>query len=149
MCIKNFNLQGKNMFKKVLSLVLVGLLHNVVGVSPASARSQGDKQARVVEKVKQNIRKLGVGEAARVGVRLEDGRKLKGYIREAGEDTFVVVDEKSGAATIIDYTQVKQVRGSNRLTAAKVALNVAKGVAIVAGVALAFTLLALIFVPKT
>lgn len=122
------------MLKKVLSLVLSGLLINAVAVSSPYARSQ-DEQARNIEKVKENVRKLGVGEEARVEVKLHDGRKLKGYIQEAGEDNFTVIDSKYGTATTVAYSQVKQIQGRNRSTAAKVGINVAKGVGVVAAVA--------------
>lgn len=137
------------MFKKVLSSVLVALVLNAVGVIPTYARQGQGKDARLIEKVKENVRKLGTGTVARVEVKLLDNRKLKGYIKEVGEDSFVVVDEKTGAATTVDYTQVKQVKGRNRLTAAKVGLTIGKGVAIVAGVAAIFLLIGIIFVPKT
>ena len=120
------------MLKKVLSLVLSGLLINVLGVS-SYARSQ-DEQARNIEKVKENVRKLGLGEEARVEVKLHDGRKLKGYIQEAGEDNFTVKDSK-GMPTTVAYSQVKQLQGRNRSTAAKVGINLAKGVGVVAAVA--------------
>ena len=122
------------MLKKVLSLVLTVLLINAVAVSSSYARSQ-DQQTPKIEKVKENVRKLGVGEEARVEVKLHDGRKLKGYIQEAGEDNFTVIDSKSGTATTVAYSQVKELKGTNRSTAAKVGINVAKGVGIVAAVA--------------
>ncbi len=65
------------MLKKVLSLMVAGLLINAVAFRSAYARPQDD-QARNIEKVKENVRKLGVGEDARVEVKLQDGRKLKG-----------------------------------------------------------------------
>ena len=122
------------MLKKILSLVVSGLLVNAVAVSASYARPQ-DEPARNIEKIKENVRKLGVGEDARVEVKLKDGRKLKGYIQEAGEDNFTVIDSKSGTATNVAYSQVTQLKGSNRSTAAKVGINVAKGVAVVAAVA--------------
>ncbi len=94
-----------------------------------------DDQARNIEKVKENVRKLGVGEDARVEVKLQDGRKLKGYIQQAGEDDFSVIDSKSGTATTVAYSQVRELKGTNRSTAAKVGINVAKGVGVVAAVA--------------
>jgi hypothetical protein len=136
------------MLKKVLSLVLIGLLTNAVAVSSSYARSQ-DEQARNIEKVKENVRKLGVGEEARVEVKLQDGRKLKGYIREAGEDSFTVIDSKNGTATTVAYSQVKQLKGSNRSTAAKVGVNIAKGVGVVAVVAGIFLLLGVIIASGT
>ena len=137
------------MFKKVLSLTLIVLLINLFGSTPVRAGAQIVEQTRNVEKVKENIRKLGVGESARVELKLWDQRKLKGYIREAGEATFIVADAKTGATTTVLYAEVKQVKGSNRLTAAKVGLTIAKGVAIVGAAALAAMLLVLISVPKT
>ena len=106
---------------------------NVIGVS--SAYLQEDKQARIIEKVRENVRKLGVGEAAQLEVKLLDGRKIKGYIR----DSFVVVDAKSSTAATIDYSQVKQLKGKNRLTATKVRLEIIKGVAIFAVVGVVAT----------
>ncbi len=120
------------MLKKILSLFLVGLVINLVGITPVSSVSQDDKQARAIEKVRENVRKLGVGEAAQIEVRLLDGKKIKGYIREANEDSFVVVDAKTKATTTIDYSQVKQLKGKNRLTAAKVGLEIVKGVVVFA-----------------
>src|SRR5437660_1233021 len=99
---------GKRMSKKLLSLVLVGLLLNIVGVIPAYASSKEETRARFAEKVKEGISKLGTGPEARVEVKLRDGRKLKGYISETGENSFVVVDAKSGVASTIPYPQVNQ-----------------------------------------
>lgn len=125
------------MFKKILSLTLIVLLLNAIGVG--SVYSQEDKQARAIEKVKENVRKLGVGEAARVEVELLNERKIKGYISEADEDSFVVVDAKTSAPTTVDYSQVKQLKGRNRLTAAKVGLEIVKGAAIFAVVGVVAT----------
>ncbi len=125
------------MFRKILSFALIVLLVNVIGLS--FAYSQEDKQVRASEKVKENVRKLGVGEAARIEVRLLDGRKIKGYIREISEDSFVVMDAETGAAATVDYPQVKKIKGRNQLTAAKVGLVIVKGVAVVAVVAVVAT----------
>lgn len=110
------------MFRKVLSLVLAGLVLNAAGGRTAYAASGGDEQSRFVQRVKEGIRRLGTGEAARVEVKLRDKRKLKGYVSEAGEDDFVLVEAKSGAAVRVAYTQVGQVRGRNRSTGVELAI---------------------------
>ena len=112
------------MSKKLLSLLLVGLLLNIVGVIPAYAGSKEETRARFAEKVKEGISKLGTGPEARVEVKLLDGRKLKGYISEAGENSFVIVEAKSGAASTVPYAQVKQVTGNNLSKGAKIAIAV-------------------------
>ena len=136
------------MFKKVLASALVVLVLNCVGVRPVNANPRQGEDDQQIEKVKRNIRKLGKGSEARVEVKLQNNRKLKGYIKDAGEDSFTVVD-KAGTASTVDYSKVKQIKGSNRLTAAKVGLTIAKGALIVGAVAGAFTLLLALTIPRT
>jgi preprotein translocase subunit SecF len=118
------NTEGEKVFKKVLSLVLVAFLLSVAGVRPAYAASKEEKETRFAEKVKEGIRKLGTGADARIEVKLRDKTELKGYVSAAGEDSFVVVDEKTSATSTVTYSQVKQVKGNNLSTAAKIAIGV-------------------------
>jgi hypothetical protein len=113
------------MFKRILVVVLVGLLVNMVSVKGAETGSKKEKQARLTEKVKKDIAKLGVGADARVEIKLRDNTKLKGYVSNIEEDSFVVVDAKTGVATSVAYPQVKQVKGNNLSTGVKIAIGVA------------------------
>lgn len=61
----------------------------------------------------------------------------------------LVLDEIMKTVITIAYSDVAKLKGKNGLTAAKVGINVAKGAAIVAGVAAAFTLLLYLVIPKT
>jgi preprotein translocase subunit SecF len=128
------------MFKKVLSWVLIGFLLSVTGASSAYAGSKEEKEVRFAEKVKEGISKLGTGAEARIEVKLRDKTKLKGYVSEAGEDSFVIVDEKTGATSTVTYPQVKQVKGNNLSKGAKIAIGV--------GVILLPIVIALIFVSR-
>ena len=112
------------MFKKILSLLLVGFLLTVAGLRLAYAGSKEEKATRFAEKVKEGISKLGTGAEARIEVKLRDKTKLKGYVSEAGEDSLVIVDEKTGATSTVTYAQVKQVKGNNLSTAAEIAIGV-------------------------
>lgn len=112
------------MFRKVLSLVLVGFLLSVAGVRLAYAGAKEEKATRFAEKVKAGISKLGTGAEARVEVKLRDKTKLKGYVSEAGEDSFVIVDEKTGATSTVTYAQVQQVKGNNLSKAAEIAIGI-------------------------
>jgi hypothetical protein len=112
------------MFKKVLSLVLAGSLMGAFGISPAYADSKKDNEARFTEKVRAGVSKLGIGEAARVDIKLRDKTRLKGYIKEAGADSFVLIDAKTGTATTIAYPEVTQVKGNNLATGGKIAIGV-------------------------
>jgi len=112
------------MFRKALSLVLVGFLFGVAGLRLAYAGAKEEKETRFAEKVKEGISKLGTGVEARVEVKLRNKTKLKGYVSEASEDSFVIVDEKTGTTSTVSYAQVKQVKGKNLSTAAEIAIGV-------------------------
>ena len=112
------------MFKKFLSLVLVGFLISVAGAKLGYAAPREDKETRFAGKVKEGIAKLGTGEKARVEVKLRDKTKLKGYVAEAGPNSFVVVDEKTSATSTVTYAQVKQVKGNNLSRGAEIAIGI-------------------------
>ncbi len=111
------------MYKQLLTLVLVFLLTHA-SAAPVCADSQADKDARLAAKVRTQILKLGTGEAARVNLKLRDKTKLKGYVSAASADSFTVIDRKTGAATVVSYPQVKQIKGHNLSTGVKIAIGV-------------------------
>jgi hypothetical protein len=123
--------------KRVPALVLAGLLLSTVGVKPAQADSKEEKQVHFIEKVKQEVRRLGIGEDARVEVRLRDKANIKGYVGEVNEDSFSVVNPATRSVTTVAYPQVRQVKGNNLSTGAVVG--------IVAGAVFLVALLANIF----
>ena len=112
------------MSKRLLSLVLIGSIIMVAGGTSALAAEASAKEAASTEEVKAAIAKLGTGPSAQVKITLHDKNKLEGYIKEANEDHFVLVNEKTEASTEIAYPQVKQVKGHNLSTGAKVAIGV-------------------------
>jgi hypothetical protein len=52
---------------------------------------------------------MGLGQEARVEVKLRGGRKLKGYISEATDDHFLLVDA-GGNPTRVTYPEVESVK---------------------------------------
>ena len=117
------------MFKKLVSLVIAVLLLHV-GVGTVSAKSEAEKEAQYAAKVKQGILKLGTGEAALVKIKLRDKTKLEGYLSAIGDESFAVTDVKTGIATTVAYPQVKQVKGNNLSTGAKIAIGVGIGIVV-------------------
>ena len=112
------------MLKRVLSVMLVGFLFSAAGVRFAYAGPKEEKETRFAAKVKEGISKLGTGEQARIEVKLRDKTKLRGYVSEAGHDSFVVVNEKTNETSTVSYAQVKQVKGNNLSTAAEIAIGI-------------------------
>jgi acid phosphatase family membrane protein YuiD len=118
------------MFKKILSLALVILVINLAFGVTAFAGTKADKEAKFAAKVRNELAKLGTGTDARVEVKLRDKTKLKGYISQINENSFVVVADNTNAPTEVSYSQTKQVKGNNLSTGAKIAIGIGIGVAI-------------------
>jgi small nuclear ribonucleoprotein (snRNP)-like protein len=125
------------MTKKILSLMLIGLVLNLAFYTTKANTIDNQKEAKFAEKVKLNIAKLGVGKEAKVQVKLKDGTKLKGFISEITDDYFVVTNEKDGQSTAIPYPQVKQVKGKNNLSGKTIIVITGFILAVLAAIALA------------
>jgi hypothetical protein len=90
-----------------------------------------EKEILSAEQAKASIGRMDTGKDARVEVRLQDGGKLKGYINEASEDSFTIIDSRTGTARIVAYADVTKVskQGNGLSTMTKVMF----GAAIAAG----------------
>jgi hypothetical protein len=106
-------------------LLLAGLVM-LCSIQPVAAQQGG---GMTTEQIKIKVAKLGVGERARATVFLRDGKKIKGYIAQAGDEDFVVRDRKTDAASTVRYMDVTKV-DSNRghSTARNIAIGVGIGV---------------------
>ena len=107
------------MTKKILVMLLIGLMTNVVALA-----SESKKEREFAEKVKTEIAKLGTGVEAKIKLKLKDKTKIKGYITEIKDNSFVVMDEKTNSSSEVLYSQVKQAKGNNLSTGAKIAIAV-------------------------
>lgn len=95
--------------RRMLSIILTGLLLTVAAVVPVGAKEVGDPTA-AAEKARATVRKIGVGEKSRVEVKLRDNTKLKGYVSAADEDSFDVTDTKTGVTRTVAYAEAAQVK---------------------------------------
>jgi hypothetical protein len=107
--------------KKVAAIAFIALLAHLL-IEPAAASSKEKNQA---EKVRANILKLGSGPNARVKIKLRDKTRMEGYISEAQQDSFTIIDAKTGQTTVIVYSTVAKVSGKNVLTGVKIAKDLA------------------------
>jgi hypothetical protein len=117
------------MIRKSLALALaVVALHAFAG-TPVFAARQAEKDAQTLEQVKTQVNRAGIGEKARVTVKMKDGTKRQGYVSERREGDFVLRDRKTDAPTTIAYGDVTKVdisRGHS--TARNTAIGVGIGV---------------------
>ena len=96
------------MIRRIFTSALSGmLLTTVVGFQSIHAQTAVDSQR--LDIVRTQVAKIGTGEKAKVHVKLQDQTKLKGYISDASQDSFTVVDSKTGARTVA-YSDVSEVR---------------------------------------
>lgn len=113
------------MFKINHTLMLIGVL--ILSMSAATmtpGKSKEEKAAEFAGKVKAGITRLGVGPDARVEVKLRDRTKLKGYVSQIGDESFVVADVKTGLTTEVQYPDVAKVKGNNLSSGATIAIAV-------------------------
>jgi len=99
------------MFSRTLAMILSGaLLAATCGLQ--AVRAQTARGAQYAEQARVKVQNVGTGQKARVEVKLRDNTKLKGYVSQAGADSFTVTDAKTGAATTVAYADVAQVKKS-------------------------------------
>jgi sRNA-binding regulator protein Hfq len=111
------------MIKKYLSIALICWLLVTANSMLISAQSQADKTASSIAKVKTAVLKRKTGENKRVKVIMLNGTDLKGYISQAGQDSFELTDSKTKQSSSIFYRDVKKVRGNGLSKTAIISLG--------------------------
>ena len=94
--------------KKILTLALTLLLLQAQTGAVALAAGQSSKDAQTPDEVKVLVNRAGIGEKARVTLRLKDGTKRKGYVSEHRDNDFVLRDRKTDAPSTIAYADVSK-----------------------------------------
>jgi len=107
----------------IRSCVVLGLMSLMLHLPVPGQTTSNGKAA----KMKAEVQKLGVGPNAKLEVQLSDRRRVRGYISEIKDESFVLITEQSGTATEIRYSDAEK---------AKKPLS--KGVKIAIGVGVAF-----------
>jgi hypothetical protein len=110
------------MYKRNLAMILSGILFlTAFGFQPAGAQgaSEAKRDTGAVEKMRTKVQKIGVGGNARVEIKLRDNGQLKGYINDAGQDSFTVVDSKTGSTRTVSYADTSAVKKAGSGLSAK------------------------------
>jgi hypothetical protein len=105
------------MFRRTFAIMLSGLiLLSAFGFQGAGAQSLTDQQT---QKIRTKVHKMGVGVNARVDVKLKDNSQFKGYISDANEDTFTVVQSGTGSSRTMSYADTSSVKKAGSGISAK------------------------------
>ena len=106
------------MFRRTFAIMLSGIvLLTGFGFQRAGAQSLGDSHA--TEKIRTRVVKMGVGVNARVEVKLRNDTQLKGYISDADQDSFTVVESKTGSSKTVSYADTSSVKKAGSGLSAK------------------------------
>ena len=122
------------MFRRTFAILLVGMLSiTLLGLGPVNALAQDTTQS--VEKVRADIARLSAGKDARVKVKLHDDTKVEGYISQKADDSFTIVDAKTGSSRTVAYSEVKQVSklGNGMSTMTKILIGAAVATGAIVG----------------
>jgi hypothetical protein len=99
------------MLKKSIA-IMFSLVLLLTAANFQSTRAQTGAGTQRAEKARSSIARRGTGKDARVEVTLLNKTKLKGYINDAGNDSFTLVDRKTGASQTVAYADVSRVKKS-------------------------------------
>lgn len=119
------------MIKNYISTTLILLMFAGANIKSMSAQVPNDKTS---ETVKAEVRKQGIGEEAKVVVKLKNGTKQMGYISQVLDDSFDLTDPKTKQIDTVPYRDVAKVKRDGWPSGAKVALGIGIGVAVVVAV---------------
>ena len=120
------------MLKKSLSVALLGLMLLFTNLQLINAQTSTSNNVANADTIKANVTKRGIGEKARVNVKMLNGTKMKGFISQADEDSFTLTDSKTKQTSTLAYSDVAQVKKQGLSTGAKILIGVGVGVAITA-----------------
>ncbi|MGH9831975.1 MAG: hypothetical protein ACREBD_12465 [Blastocatellia bacterium] len=123
------------MKKTVVIFAGILLLHSFLW--PTTSLADSAENSKRASNIRSQILKLGSGVKTRLEVTLQDGTKLKGYIREADVDYFVLVNVTNDRAVVVTYPQVRQAKGHNLSEGMKILIGVGILIGIVIAVAIA------------
>lgn len=99
------------MHRRFLCVMLVILLCGATARVPAAVCLFTQQPSpEQIEKIKAAVAKIGEGPQARVAIKLRDGSRLKGYIKEASEQDLVIRPKGTVRDVRVDYAQVAEIK---------------------------------------
>ena len=105
------------MLRRTFAIMLSGLvLLTGFGFQSAGAQSIEDQET---VKIRTKVHKIGVGVNARVDVKLKDKSQFQGYISDANDDSFTVVQRGTGASKTMSYSEIASVKKAGSGVSAK------------------------------
>jgi len=93
-----------NILNRTIVFVLLAILLSIsLGPGLTAAQTSGAE-------IRSQVQRLGTGRDARIEVKLHNGTKIKGYVETVTNDSFTVVDSKTGTSQVVVFTDVVSVK---------------------------------------
>ncbi|CAN5334242.1 hypothetical protein BH10ACI3_BH10ACI3_05840 [soil metagenome] len=126
------------MLRILSTLFAVSLIALTIAPPAYGQTAQTDQQIKTA-KIKTKVQQAGTGEKAKLKVKLNNDASYQGYVKQANDEDFVIVD-KTVTPTTIKYADVNSVGGKGLSTGAKIGIGIAIGAG--ATVAILFAIVA-------
>src|SRR5687768_16921174 len=111
------------MITKIISALLV---FTILGTATLVAQSTQTDRDRKAAEIEAKIKKLGTGQRSTVKIKLYTETKYEGYVSQANDNDFVLVDRAGGSHTV-KYSDVKSIGGRGLSSAAKLGIGIGIG----------------------
>ena len=97
------------MIKRFIVLTLM-MAFLSAGVAFKTTQAQTSRDAELAAKARAKVARIGVGQNAKVEVKLRDQSRIKGYISEVQQDSFTVVERDTGVSRSVVYADAMDVK---------------------------------------
>jgi len=114
------------MHRSAISAVLMFAVVSLTFAIPVAEQTKPTKQEEKAAKVKEKLKKFGIGEKAKIKVKLISGTTYEGHVSSVTETDFVVVD-KAGSSNTLKYSDVDKIGGKNLSNGAKIGIGIGIG----------------------
>lgn len=91
-------------------MLMMGVLSTAVRLE--TAQGQTSRDAELAAKARAKVARIGVGQNAKVEVKLRDESRIKGYVSEVQQDSFMVVERETGVSRTVAYADAAEVKRS-------------------------------------
>ena len=100
------------------TLILIFCCRDLLLCAPRQTANQSQSS----DKIKAAVQARGVGEKAKVIVKMQNQKTRKGYISSVGEESFVLMEAATNSPSSISYADVIEVRKPGLSKGAKIGL---------------------------
>jgi hypothetical protein len=101
------------------------LIQAGIGTPPSLAKSEAEKAAERIEKIKAQAAKFGIGEKSRVEVHMKDKTKFRGYISANNGDSLTLVNWSNNSTKTFQFADMEKIHRHHYAQGLQLGLGIA------------------------